>query len=214
MVLQSFALLFPLSSRWDSLLHGLDVTALKFLNGNRVVDLDLLLQTVTVTAYGLGMLVPVCLYGLGYLNREVWFKLKAFQFLFAMCLNVLLTGTLKYTVDRPRPFVTDRAVVQRTEAGSPSFPSGHTAFAFTTAAALGRMFAKVWLRMFVLAWALLVAYSRLALGVHYPSDVLASVLIGAASASLAGYAFREHRGKVLALLKAARRLNGKGSALP
>ena len=209
LLFNDFLLLSPPGDPWPAGLYGLDAAALEYLNGSRITHLDFLLQLVTLTAYGLGALVPVGLYAAGHLKRLVWFKLRAFQFAGAMGLNVLLVATLKYAVDRPRPFVAGHAVVQLAEAASPSFPSGHTAFAFTAAVALILMFPHRWLRLLVLAWALLVAYSRLALGVHYPSDVLASVLIGSASAVLAGYAFRQHRTRVFALLREARRLSPK-----
>ena len=57
-----------------------------------------------------------------------------------------------------------------------SFPSGHTGAAF---AAVGAMFAchnRLWIPALVLA--LLIAFSRLCLYVHYPTDVLAGVLLG------------------------------------
>ena len=66
-----------------------------------------------------------------------------------------------------------------------SFPSGHTlsTAAFTTAAALG--VARIWPRagtlamMIAVLWTGLVAVSRLVLGVHWPSDVLAAMCLGA-----------------------------------
>jgi undecaprenyl-diphosphatase len=50
--------------------------------------------------------------------------------------------------------------------------------AFAMAAALSLLFSKKTIVIPVYFWAILVAYSRMALGVHYPSDVLAGVLFG------------------------------------
>lgn len=60
-----------------------------------------------------------------------------------------------------------------------AFPSGHAARAFLLAVVAGA-FAPVWLAGLALAWAVLVATSRVALGVHYLSDVVGGALLGVA----------------------------------
>jgi undecaprenyl-diphosphatase len=59
-----------------------------------------------------------------------------------------------------------------------SFPSGHSASSFAAVFALYFRGARLWKP--ALALAVLIAFSRLYLYVHYPSDVLAGILIGAA----------------------------------
>jgi undecaprenyl-diphosphatase len=79
-----------------------------------------------------------------------------------------------------------------TPAGVPpdrSFPSGHAQTAFTAAVYLALLFPRG--AVLFLALAALVGLSRVALGVHYPSDVLAGAALGAA---LAFAAFRIARG--------------------
>ena len=65
-----------------------------------------------------------------------------------------------------------------------SFPSGHTSFAFCTASSLSICFPRWYVVAPAYAWASAVGYSRLYLGMHYPTDVLAGAIIGAASAWL------------------------------
>lgn len=67
---------------------------------------------------------------------------------------------------------------------SSSFPSGHTAsaFAFATGAANAQPMLSAPLR----ALAMLVGYSRVHTGVHYPADVLAGAFIGVGAAEVAG----------------------------
>ena len=92
-----------------------------------------------------------------------------------------LVYLVKTWVDRARPDLWPSAVY----AGS-SFPSGHTLVvaAVATAAALTatRLWpaARAWAFGCALCWTLLVAVSRLVLGVHWPTDVLAAACIGAA----------------------------------
>lgn len=68
-----------------------------------------------------------------------------------------------------------------------SFPSGHTTTAFTMAIIIGHFSALLWPGALLLAT--LVGVSRLALGAHFPSDVVAGMVLGClcASACLAFY---------------------------
>src|ERR1700739_3344628 len=97
--------------------------------------------------------------------------------------GVLLYTLLKHLFVRERPFIThtaiDRAAVPLDRY---SFPSGHTLHAVSFAWQASAHFPE-------LAWVLLplaglIASSRMVLGLHYPSDVLAGAAIGAALAEL------------------------------
>jgi membrane-associated phospholipid phosphatase len=68
--------------------------------------------------------------------------------------------------------------------GSRSFPSGHTASAFAFAASVGRSAPPLGPPLFGLA--MLVGYSRVHTGVHYPGDVVAGALAGVAIADTIG----------------------------
>ncbi len=61
---------------------------------------------------------------------------------------------------------------------SPSFPSGHTQGAVVTWGYMAVRFAKRWFWVVATIIAGLIAFSRMYLGVHFPQDVIASVLIG------------------------------------
>jgi membrane-associated phospholipid phosphatase len=68
---------------------------------------------------------------------------------------------------------------------SSSFPSGHTASAFAFATAAGGALPA--LSAPLRALAMLVGYSRVHTGVHFPGDVLAGAFIGVSAAELAGH---------------------------
>ena len=90
----------------------------------------------------------------------------------------VISQGLKFFIDRERPFITYPFIEKLSTGGDSSFPSGHTMEAFALAAALSSLFSGKRIIFPVYAWALLVGYSRLALGVHYPSDIAAGIVIG------------------------------------
>ncbi|HHU53005.1 MAG TPA: phosphatase PAP2 family protein [Clostridiaceae bacterium] len=97
--------------------------------------------------------------------------------------HLLNTLVLKNLIDRPRPYevLPDiRMVIGRVK--ETSFPSGHSATAFGSAFVVF-LREKGWLGWTALAMAILMAFSRLYVGVHYPTDVLAGSIIGILIAS-------------------------------
>jgi membrane-associated phospholipid phosphatase len=94
----------------------------------------------------------------------------------------VLTYGLKEIFHRPRPYVTYSDITAYETETSRSFPSGHTSLAFTTATALSLKYPKWYVIAPTYFWACSVGYSRMNLGVHYPSDVLAGAILGAGSA--------------------------------
>jgi len=94
-----------------------------------------------------------------------------------------LTSASKYAIDRTRPedrYPGDIHVVTTTHGYS--FPSGHTSTAFTMATTLSLQYRKWYVTVPAYAWAGSVGYSRMYLGKHYPSDVMAGALVGTGSA--------------------------------
>jgi undecaprenyl-diphosphatase len=75
--------------------------------------------------------------------------------------------------------------------GSSSLPSGHATTAFAGAGVLAYLWRRWWPAFLVAA--ALVAYSRLYVGVHYPTDVLAGAAIGAAAALVGASVVRRTR---------------------
>lgn len=121
--------------------------------------------------------------------------------LMAMALGLLITNiTIKPLVERPRPWL-DWPIIPLVMENDPnSFPSGHTCVAFAAGLSWARTLPRKGKRICAVALAVLMGLSRLYVGVHYPSDVLAGALIGSFCAWIAwkGYlAWEERRNCVL-----------------
>ena len=97
--------------------------------------------------------------------------------------DVALTYSLKYSINRMRPYDAYPLLIQNAATeNSPSMPSGHTSLAFATATSLTLQYPHWYVATPAYLWACSVGYSRMNLGVHYPSDVVAGAALGVASA--------------------------------
>lgn len=98
--------------------------------------------------------------------------------------GTVINQFLKILCCVPRPWVKDPGftIVEsaRAEATGYSFPSGHTQNAVATYGGMARYTNKTWLRVLLIALAVLVAFSRMYLGVHTPLDVGVSFVVAAA----------------------------------
>lgn len=100
---------------------------------------------------------------------------------------------LKHLFHRPRPFMQQTVILRVSPTtlsvsdNDSSFPSGHAANAFMVAVLLAERFRRK--RYYLYGMAALVAFSRIYLGVHYPSDVLMGCLSGWSIASLMLYLY-------------------------
>ena len=103
-----------------------------------------------------------------------------FVSLVAMLLGLLCTNVvLKHLVGRTRPWLVVEGLVPLVAEPDPnSFPSGHTCAAFAAASAWWRTLPRRWMRVTGVVLAALMAFSRLYVGVHFPSDVLAGLAVG------------------------------------
>ena len=111
-------------------------------------------------------------------------KYKGYFLLFTGFGGLVFNQFFKMVFRIERPWVLDPEfkIVEsaRAEATGYSFPSGHTQSATGLFGGIARAFEKWWVRITGIAICLLVALSRMYLGVHTPKDVIVSLLIGTA----------------------------------
>lgn len=98
---------------------------------------------------------------------------------FSLAFTVML---VKFAIRRPRPEGDFGGIYRRSDPHS--FPSGHAARSVLLAVlAIG--WGPPWLALILVPWAPLVSLARVALGLHYPTDVLAGGLLGLAAGLIA-----------------------------
>ena len=127
--------------------------------------------------------VPFCMLAISLINDNKKLENNAYEVAAGIALAAVATGGLKLFIKRPRPYETyPTDIYPDAVDNSPSFPSGHTSIAFAAATSLTLTTKKWYVAMPAFAWASGVAYSRVYLGQHYPSDVIAGAFVGAAGA--------------------------------
>lgn len=156
-------------------MFGFEMDILKFLEGMRNDFLNTIFEFITV--FGEETLLV-------FLIVTLWFafdKKFAQKLLFITMASMSVNGVIKNIAQVPRPFASGEVTCVRPETATGySFPSGHTQN-FTTWTSLTAMqLKKKWFTALVTILILLVAFSRVYLGAHYPSDVVVSVVIGTA----------------------------------
>ena len=161
-----------------------DIQLLRNLNSNHNASADPMFKTITNSVFPLAFAVPTVVSCLHLLKKDSANKQRAIIIGGTLIISSAVTGILKYSIQRERPFVTYPDVKHITPEDSYSFPSGHTSTAFALATSVAIVYPKWYVAAPAYLWASSAAYSRLRFGVHYPSDVLAGALIGSGSAWL------------------------------
>ena len=161
--------------------QNIDFEVLKKINVNRNTALDPTFKTITNSAISISIATPVVIYSIGLIQKDSLMKQKALFIGESFLASALITTVLKDVIRRERPYVKHPEIQQLSLEGSYSMPSGHTSTAFATATSLSIAYPKWYVVVPSFVWASSVGYSRMHLGVHYPSDVLVGAIVGSGS---------------------------------
>ena len=179
----SFFVIFSFQEKISA--QDFDYSFLKDLQNHRTtagVDIN---NFITKTSPYLSFGTPIIMFGVGLLEHNSDLRDKGLQTGIAVGATIVETYVLKKIIDRPRPFVTHPDIIPYAFETDASFPSGHTSAAFSLATSLSLNYPKWYVIAPAFLWASATGYSRLYLGVHYPTDVLAGAVLGAGTSWLA-----------------------------
>ena len=164
--------------------QNLDVRILESINGPKN-GADGTWHFVSNQALYTEIAVPVTMLAVGLASHDDKLKTDAYVTASALLVTEGESYFLKKLVKRNRPFVDyPNLIVGKSKESDYSFPSGHASQAFALATSLSISFPKWYVIAPSYLYAGTVSYSRLYLGVHYPSDVLAGAIIGAGTSYL------------------------------
>lgn len=171
--------LLLLSTSTNIYTQQLDINLLSRINADSSLIKDNSFKFLSKTAAPFAIASPFSMIITGIVTKNEILKREGYRASVALAINSAITIGLKYTVNRNRPFVSyPNKVNSKTDVGPFSFPSGHTSTAFSMATSLTLATKKWYVAVPAFAWATSVAYSRMYLGVHYPSDILGGIIIG------------------------------------
>lgn len=145
-------------------------------------------QNISKSVYPFALATPVSMFTIGLLKKDKKLQQQSYKIAGALIINTAITQGLKYTINRNRPYEDYPTIINPyTIEKDASFPSGHTSTAFALAASVSMQNKKWYVVVPAYAWAASVGYSRMYLGEHYPTDVLAGAAIGIGSAYLSNW---------------------------
>ena len=165
--------------------QSIDLSILKSINKNEMPCWDKTMRLTSNSVYPALVIAPSSLLLTGYIQNDKPMMRNGVKTIAAIGLNMIFTSGLKFSINRARPFTQyPDDVIKRTDAGKYSFPSGHTSSAFAMATAVTLSTKKWYVAVPSYLYACGVGYSRMRLGVHFPSDVLGGMIVGIGSSLL------------------------------
>lgn len=167
-----------------------DINTLRKINSNSNNFACKFSKGVSNTIYPLGFGIPVAIGVASLVKKDHKLMSDAIFIGTTVIEAVALTTVAKELIGRERPFERYTDIIARENISSRSFPSGHTATAFALATSLSIRFPKWYVIAPSMLWAGAVGYSRMQMGVHYPTDVIGGMFVGVGTAFVNVYVNR------------------------
>jgi undecaprenyl-diphosphatase len=177
-------------------LNNIDTQLLLFINGHHNPFFDALMWQIS----GKWFWIPLYIALLAYIIFK--FRKKSIFIILGIVVLILISdqissGLIKPLVERLRPSHNPAIenmlhYVNNYKGGKYGFVSSHAANSFAIALYLPLLFRNRIFTYCIIFWALIVSYSRIYLGVHYPGDVLGGMIVGVFSAILVYYLLKKY----------------------
>lgn len=152
-------------------LLDIDLTILKFINQPFNNELNFFFIAVIYSVYA----YLIYLFFYYYKTKQ---PKKLIHLLITSLIGIAFVNILKYSINRPRPYVSHPEINDILRKTDPSFPSAHTTISYLSFEFLQPKSSKI-LRAFLSFYLLfLIPFGSMYIGIHYPSDVLVGALIG------------------------------------
>lgn len=142
-------------------------------------------KTFSSAAYPVAFSLPIGIMAISLVTDHSEGQKVSYELFGGLLISAASAGLVKEIVNRPRPYERYNDIYPDSYDPGNSFPSGHTSLSFSNATSLLLSTKKWYLAAPAYVWACGVGYSRMYLGQHYPSDVLAGAITGAGGAYLA-----------------------------
>lgn len=162
-----------------------DISVLYWIQENFRGVFDPVMKFLSVVGYG-GAIWFVFIIIIAFMKK---YRKGASLAAISICGTYLINDIIiKNIVMRPRPFNTSDILIPLDTPSSYSFPSGHTAAAFAVSLILIHFLPKIPGILFVIL-AVLISFSRMYLGAHFPTDVMCGFLVAVVTSQLLWYLF-------------------------
>lgn len=140
---------------------------------------------VSTTAKPISVMIPVGMMTAALINKDRLTQQKAIEIGGSIFIAAATTAMMKQLIRRERPANVYTDIYPDQPDQGFSFPSGHVSASFASAASLSIQYKKWYITVPAYLWGTGVAYSRIYMGQHYPTDVVMGAATGIGSAYLA-----------------------------
>lgn len=182
MKIQSSIILIILCCIKNLYSQNIDFKILKSINQNEMPCWDKTMRSTSFSVYPVMPATVIGIWSQGYFTNNKVMLRNAYKSAISIAIAITSTSALKFAINRTRPYNKyPNDIIKRDHAGPYSFPSGHTTAAFATATAVSLSYNKWYITIPSFAYAGIVGYSRMRLGMHYGTDVFGGIIIGVGS---------------------------------
>ncbi len=159
-----------------------DFKLLEYIHLHRLKGADAFFEYLTNHATIINISIILLIFVAYFISKRRHFLYIAGNLSAILIITALVNTSLKLIIQRERPYLVFDSIKKMVDGGSYSFPSGHSAEVFSLMVGIFLLIKNPYLKILAAIWAIFIGYTRMAMGVHYPLDVLGGATLGASLA--------------------------------